>query len=157
MASASDYLETRILDFFLKNNSLSTSAPNPIYVALFTGDPTDSAGLTDFANEVSTSGSSNYARTQVSFGTIDTQAGSVSNSGAVTFPVAGANYNGTVTHVAIVDNATAMRTAREQIYAVRKIDCFKDMAREVYQKLGSRKKASKRPRTSGNKAQPKLI
>tara|TARA_R100000734_G_C3304241_1_gene94755 strand:+ start:675 stop:1103 length:429 start_codon:yes stop_codon:yes gene_type:complete len=107
MASASDYLETRILDFFLKNNSLSTSAPNPIYVALFTGDPTDSAGLTDFANEVSTSGSSNYARTQVSFGTIDTQAGSVSNSGAVTFPVAGANYNGTVTHVAIVDNATA--------------------------------------------------
>ena len=59
--------------------------------------------------------------------------------------------------VAAVDNATAMRTAREQIYAVRKIDCFKDMAREVYQKLGSRKNASKRPRTSGNKAQPKLI
>ena len=57
----------------------------------------------------------------------------------------------------IVDNATAMRAAREQIYAVRKIDCFKDMAREVYQKLGSRKNASKRPRTSGNKAQPKLI
>ena len=57
----------------------------------------------------------------------------------------------------IVDNATAMRTAREQIYAVRKIDCFKDMAREVYQKLGSRKNAAKRPRTSGNKAQPKLI
>ena len=44
----------------------------------------------------------------------------------------------------IVDNATAMRTAREQIYAVRKIDCFKDMAREVYQKLGSRKNASKK-------------
>ena len=39
----------------------------------------------------------------------------------------------------IVDNATALRNAREQIYAVRKIDCFKDMAREVYQKLGSRK------------------
>ena len=32
MASASDYLETRILDFFLKNNSLSTSAPNTIYL-----------------------------------------------------------------------------------------------------------------------------
>ena len=57
----------------------------------------------------------------------------------------------------IVDNATAMRTAREQIYAVRKIDCFKDMAQEVYQKLGSRKDGSKRRRTSRNKAQPKLI
>jgi deoxyribodipyrimidine photo-lyase len=57
----------------------------------------------------------------------------------------------------IVDNATAMRTAREQIYAVRKIDCFKDMAQEVYQKLGSRKDGSKRRSTSRNKAQPKLI
>ena len=57
----------------------------------------------------------------------------------------------------IVDNATAMRTAREQIYAVRKIDCFKDMAQEVYQKLGSRKDAPKRRRISRNKAQPRLI
>jgi deoxyribodipyrimidine photo-lyase len=57
----------------------------------------------------------------------------------------------------IVDNVTAMRTAREQIYAVRKIDCFKDMAQEVYQKLGSRKDAPKRRRIFGNKAQPRLI
>lgn len=104
MASASDYLETRILDFWLKNNSLSTTAPNPIYIALFTADPTDSAGLTDFQDEVSNSGTG-YQRTAVTFGTIDTQAGTVSNNAAVTFPVATANY-GTVTHIAIVDNAT---------------------------------------------------
>jgi hypothetical protein len=104
MASASDYLETRILDFWLKNNSLSSTAPNPIYIALFTADPTDSAGLTDFQDEVSDSGTA-YQRTAVVFGTIDTQAGSVSNSSAVTFPVATANY-GTVTHIGIVDSGT---------------------------------------------------
>lgn len=104
MSSASDYLETRILDFFLKNNSLGTSAPNPIYVALYTADPTDSAGLTNHQDEVSNSGTA-YQRTAVTFGTIDTQAGSVQNNAAVTFPVATANY-GTVTHIAIVDSNT---------------------------------------------------
>ena len=57
----------------------------------------------------------------------------------------------------IVDNVAAMRTAREQIYAVRKSDCFRDMAREVYQKLGSRKAAPKRRRLARDKAQPRLI
>jgi deoxyribodipyrimidine photo-lyase len=57
----------------------------------------------------------------------------------------------------IVDNATAMRAAREQIFAVRKIDCFKDMAREVYQKLGSRKEAPKRRRILKDKVQLRLI
>lgn len=104
MASASDYLETRILDYWLKANSLSTTPPNPIYIALFTADPTDSAGLTDFQDEVSDSGTA-YQRTAVTFGTIDTQAGSVQNNAAVTFPVATAGY-GTVTHIAIVDSPT---------------------------------------------------
>jgi deoxyribodipyrimidine photo-lyase len=57
----------------------------------------------------------------------------------------------------IVENAAAMREARERIYAVRKSDQFKTMARLVYQKLGSRKPAPKRPRRKINGAQPRLI
>ena len=57
----------------------------------------------------------------------------------------------------IVDNATAMRIAREQIFYVRKNDCFKGIAQEVYQKLGSRKNVpKKRLRVSGNKVHPRL-
>ena len=57
----------------------------------------------------------------------------------------------------IVENTTAMREARDRIYAVRKSDQFKTMARLVYQKLGSRKPAPKRPRRKINGAQPRLI
>ncbi len=57
----------------------------------------------------------------------------------------------------IVENAAAMREARERIYAVRKSDQFKTMARLVYQKLGSRKPAPKKPRRKINCAQPRLI
>ena len=57
----------------------------------------------------------------------------------------------------IVENTTAMREARDRIYAVRKSDQFKTMARLVYQKLGSRKPALKRPRRKINGAQPRLI
>ena len=57
----------------------------------------------------------------------------------------------------IVENAAAMRTARDRIYAVRKGDQFKAMARAVFQKLGSRKPAPKRPRRKINDAQPRLI
>jgi deoxyribodipyrimidine photo-lyase len=57
----------------------------------------------------------------------------------------------------IVENAVAMREARERIHAVRKGDQFKKMARLVYQKLGSRKPAQKRPRRKINNAQARLI
>lgn len=57
----------------------------------------------------------------------------------------------------IVENAAAMRAARDRIYAVRKSDQFKAMARVVFQKLGSRKPPPKRPRRKINDAQPRLI
>ena len=57
----------------------------------------------------------------------------------------------------IVENAAAMREARDRIHTVRKSDQFKAMARAVYQKLGSRKPAPKRPRRKINDAQPRLI
>ena len=57
----------------------------------------------------------------------------------------------------IVENAVAMREARDRIHAVRKSDQFKAMARAVYQKLGSRKPAQKKPRRKINDAQARLI
>ena len=57
----------------------------------------------------------------------------------------------------IVENVVAMREARDRIYAVRKSDQFKAMARAVYQKLGSRKPAPKRPHRKISDAQPRLI
>lgn len=112
MSDASTYTENRTLDFWLKANSLTTTAPATVYLALFVGSA-DSAGqaantaanleegvLTD---EVSTSGTA-YARQTVAFGTITD--GSVATSGTVTFPTATADF-GTVSHVAIMDGATA--------------------------------------------------
>tara|TARA_R110000772_G_scaffold6215_4_gene21765 strand:- start:871 stop:1314 length:444 start_codon:yes stop_codon:yes gene_type:complete len=112
MSDASTYTENRTLDFWLKANSQSTSAPGTVYLALFTGSA-DSAGqaaatvtnleegvLTD---EVSTAGTA-YARQSVGFGTISN--GTVATSGTVTFPTATADF-GTVSHVAIMDGNTA--------------------------------------------------
>lgn len=122
MSAASNYVEDLTLDFWLKANSQTTSAPATVYVALFTSD--DSTGGTaenleagTLTNEVTTSGTA-YARQAVTFGTISN--GSVSNSGNLTYPTATATY-GTVTHVAVMDASTAgnclyygeLTTARE--------------------------------------------
>ena len=104
MSDASTYTENRTLDFWLKANSLSTSAPAAVYVALFTSD--DSTGLTSenleagtLTNEVGTG--VGYTRKAVTFGTISN--GSVSNSGNITFDTATGDW-GTITHVAIMDS-----------------------------------------------------
>ena len=112
MSAASNYTEDRTLDFWLKANSQSTTAPATVYVALFTSD--DSTGATGenleagiLSNEVTTAGTA-YVRQSVAFGTISN--GSVSNSGTVTFPAATANY-GTVTHIAIMDTDSTSDSA----------------------------------------------
>lgn len=104
MANASNYLETRVLDYWLKNNSLSTTAPATVYVGLFTSDP--SLGSTDenleagvLTNEC-TGGA--YTRKSATFGTITN--GSVSTNATITFPTASDNNWGTITHVAILDS-----------------------------------------------------
>ena len=109
MSNASNYTEDRTLDFWLKNNSASSSSPSTVYLALFTS--TDSTGGTAenleagiLSNEVTTSGTA-YVRQSIAFGTISN--GSVASSGTVTYATATANY-GTVTHVAIMDtNSTS--------------------------------------------------
>jgi len=108
MSDASTYTENRTLDFWLKANSLTTTAPATVYLALFvsgdsaggTADNLEAGTLTD---EVSTSGTA-YARQAVTFGTISD--GSVSSNANVTFPTATANF-GTITHVAVMDGSTA--------------------------------------------------
>jgi hypothetical protein len=112
MSASSNYVEDRTLDFWLKANSQSSTAPTTVYVALFTSD--DSTGGTAenleagiLTNEVSTSGTA-YVRKAVTFGTISN--GSVSNSGNVTFDTATASY-GTVTHVAVMDTDSTSDSA----------------------------------------------
>jgi len=107
MSAASNYTEDRTLDFWLKANSQTTSAPSTVYVALFNAD--DSAGLTSENLEAGTitdecSGGA-YARQSASFGTIS--GGSVSTDANVTFPTATDNNWGTITHVAVMDASSA--------------------------------------------------
>jgi hypothetical protein len=112
MSAASNYTEDRTLDFWLKANSQSSTAPTTVYVGLFTSD--DSTGGTSdnleagiLTNEVSTSGTA-YVRKAVTFGAITN--GSVSNSGNITFDTATANW-GTITHVAVMDTDSTSDSA----------------------------------------------
>ena len=106
MSAASNYIEDRVLDFWLKNNSASSTAPAKVYAALFTSG--DSTGGTAENLEAGTitnecvSGA--YQRQEVTFGTISN--GSVANSGNITFPTATGNW-GTITHIAVMDNDVA--------------------------------------------------
>jgi len=98
MTAKTDYLEDRVLDRVLKNNTQFTyTFPATVYAALFTADPTDTGSQ---ASEVA---GGSYARQSITWGTIS--AGSVSNSGAVTFPVASGSW-GTVSYVGIMDALT---------------------------------------------------
>jgi hypothetical protein len=104
MSAASNYTEDKTLDFWLKANSATTSAPSTVYVALFNSD--DSAGGTaenleaGILTDECTGGA--YVRKAVTFGTISN--GSVSNSADVTFDAATDANWGTITHIAIMDS-----------------------------------------------------
>ena len=104
MTDFSTYLETRVLDFFLNANSLSTTAPSTVYVALHTADPGE-AGTSSEATETG------YARASVSFGSASTDtagATTISNDGAVSIgPITGTP---TYTHISIKDAATSGNT-----------------------------------------------
>jgi hypothetical protein len=121
MSAASNYTEDRTLDFWLKANSQTTTAPATVYVALFNSDP--SLGSTAENLEAGTitdecTGGA-YARQSASFGTISN--GSVSTDATITFPTATDGLWGTITHVAVMDASTsgnvlfygALDTARE--------------------------------------------
>lgn len=98
MSEMSNYLENALLDHVLNNTSLTS--PSTVWLALFTADPGETGSLT---NEVTTTGTA-YARQVASFGAASS--GTSTSDADIEFPQATASY-GTVSHVGIMDNATA--------------------------------------------------
>lgn len=93
-ASKSSYLRTQLIKAALKATAFTGAAT--LYMSLHTAAP----GLTG-ANEVTGNA---YARTVIAFGA--EASGSVSNSGAVTFPAPTPANWGTVSHFGIWDAST---------------------------------------------------
>ena len=110
--AASNYLENALLNHTLRRNSdgtarntLTQPGTDGIYVALFHG--TAAGVLTNLESGVLTDEVSlgSYARQKVTFGTA--ASGTSANDSTVTFPTATADYNGTVTCLAVMDAATS--------------------------------------------------
>ena len=97
MAGFSDYLEDKVLDHVFGGNAYS--APSTLYVALYTVAPTDTGGGT----EVSGGG---YVRQSSAFTVSGTNPTTASNTAAIEYPTATANY-GTVVAVGIFDASSS--------------------------------------------------
>jgi hypothetical protein len=97
-ANKTDYAENKIVELLTGKTAFSKPTT---YIALLTSNPGESGDLT---GEVPTSGGTLYARQAL---TVDAAANGVTqNSAEVAFPVAGASW-GAITHIAIVDSASA--------------------------------------------------
>ena len=97
MAGISDYLEDKVLDHVFGGNAYT--APATLYVALYTVAPTDTGGGTEV-----TGGS--YARQSGAFTVSGTNPTTASNSAAIEYPTATADY-GTVVAVGILDASSS--------------------------------------------------
>lgn len=94
--SLTNAYETHLLQYLLTTDSVTR--PTAWYVGLFTSDPTDTGSA---GTEVSGNG---YARTSVTFSVTNDTA---SNTAAVEFPAATGGDWGTVSHIGIMDAASA--------------------------------------------------
>jgi len=97
MAGFSDYLEDKVLDHVFGGNAYT--APATLYVALYTVAPTDTGGGTEV-----TGGS--YARQSGAFTVSGTNPTTASNSAAIEYTTATADY-GTVVAVGILDASSS--------------------------------------------------
>tara|TARA_R100000353_G_scaffold159077_1_gene118466 strand:- start:277 stop:669 length:393 start_codon:yes stop_codon:yes gene_type:complete len=97
MAGFSDYLEDKVLNHVFGGNAFT--APSTLHVALYTVAPTDTGGGT----EVSGGGYTRKTATFTVSGTNPTQA---SNTAAIEYPTATANY-GTVVAVGVFDASSS--------------------------------------------------
>lgn len=97
MAGFSDYLEDKVLKHVFGGSAYS--APSTLYVALYTVAPTDTGG----GNEVSGGG---YTRKTAAFTVSGTNPTQASNTAAIEYPTATANY-GTVVAVGIFDASSS--------------------------------------------------
>ena len=117
MAEFTDYAENKILN--LMRNAAWTAFAG--YVALFTAAPSDSGGGTEVSG-------GSYARQLIGLTEATGTGGTTSNAADITFPTATASW-GTVTHVAIMDAASAgnmiMHSALDASKTVGDGDTFK--------------------------------
>jgi len=117
MAEFSDYLENKIIDHMLRNQSYTP--PTTVYLALFTTATTDAGGGTEVSGGA-------YARQAATLAAAS--GGASENSAEITFPQATADW-GTITHVALMDAATGgnmlMHTALDASKTVNNGDTFK--------------------------------
>jgi hypothetical protein len=93
MSGFSDYLEDKVLDHVFGGNAYS--APGTLYVALYTVAPSDTGGGTEVSGGA-------YARQTGAFTVSGTNPTTATNSAAIEYPTATANY-GTVVAVGILD------------------------------------------------------
>jgi len=96
MAEMSDYLETKILDYVLRDTA--DWAPATVYLALHTGDPTDVTDPTALGNEV------DVARQAIEFDAAHATTGVTQNTNIETFTSMPAV---TVSHIGIWDHVSA--------------------------------------------------
>ena len=93
MAGFSDYLEDKVLDHVFGGTAYT--APSTLYVALYTVAPTDTGGGTEVSGGA-------YARQTAAFTVSGTNPTTASNSAAIEYPTATADY-GTVVAVGVFD------------------------------------------------------
>jgi hypothetical protein len=94
MGSKSNFLENALLNHVLRN--VSYTPPTTVYLALYTTAPTDAGGGTQVSG-------TSYARVAVTFAAASS--GASSNSGSLTFAVAGGAW-GTITAWGLFDAST---------------------------------------------------
>ena len=97
MAGFSDYLEDKVLDHVFGGNAYT--APSTLYVALYTVAPTDTGGGTEVIG-------GSYARQTGTFSVSGTNPTTASNTAAIEYPTATADY-GTVVAVGILDASSS--------------------------------------------------
>ena len=97
MAGFSDYLEDKVLDHVFGGSAYT--APSTLYVALYTVAPTDTGGGTEVSGGA-------YARQTATFSVSGTNPTTASNTAAIEYPTATADY-GTVVAVGVFDALTS--------------------------------------------------
>jgi hypothetical protein len=95
MAEFTDFMENKIIDHMLRNQSYTPATT--VYVALFTAAPSDAGGGTEVSG-------GSYARQAA--GLSAASGGASSNAADITYPQATADW-GTVTHCALFDALTS--------------------------------------------------
>lgn len=111
MASMSNYLENKIIDWLLRGQSFTP--PTNVYVGLYTAAPSDAAGGTEvtggsYARQAVSSALTSWAGTQSAGSTTASTgtSGTTSNNAVITFPTPTADW-GTCTHLGIWDASTS--------------------------------------------------